>query len=48
MAKKQKEQGLEGFLKSEFLDQIKHKTPAGYQLIEKYPLKPPFSYVNIL
>ena len=45
---KKKEQGLETFLKSEFLSELKNETPKGSKLIEKYPLKPPFSYANII
>ena len=48
MGKKDKEQGLETFLKSEFLSELKNETPKGSKLIEKYPLKPPFSYANII
>lgn len=48
MGKKIKEQGLESFLNSQFLEQVQNKVLAGHELIENYPLKPPFSYVNIL
>ncbi len=48
MGKKKKEQTLETFLKSEFLEQYQNKTPSGYSLVEKYPLIAPFSYANIL
>jgi flagellar protein FlaI len=48
MGKKKEEQGLETFLKSEFLSELKNETPKGSKLIEKYPLKAPFSYVNII
>ena len=48
MGKKKEEQGLETFLKSEFLSELKNETPKGSKLIEKYPLKPPFSYANII
>ncbi len=48
MGNKNKEQGLETFLKSEFLSELKNETPKGSKLIEKYPLKPPFSYANII
>ena len=48
MGKKNEEQGLETFLKSEFLSELKNETPKGSKLIEKYPLKPPFSYANII
>jgi flagellar protein FlaI len=48
MGKKDKEQGLETFLKSEFLGELKNETPAGSILVEKYPLKAPFSYANII
>jgi len=48
MGKKKEEQGLETFLKSEFLGELKNETPKGSKLIEKYPLKPPFSYANII
>jgi flagellar protein FlaI len=48
MGKKDKEQGLETFLKSEFLGELKNETPVGSVLLEKYPLKAPFSYANII
>jgi len=48
MGKKKEEQGLETFLKSEFLSELKNETPKGAKLLEKYPLKPPFSYANII
>jgi flagellar protein FlaI len=48
MGKKKEEQGLETFLKSEFLSELKNETPKGSKLIEKYALKAPFSYVNII
>ena len=48
MGKKKEEQGLETFLKSEFLSELNNETPKGSKLLEKYPLKAPFSYVNIL
>ncbi len=38
MGKKNEEQGLETFLKSEFLSELKNETPKGSKLIEKYPL----------
>ncbi len=48
MGKKNETQGLESFLKSEFLSDIKNEVPAGSKLLEKYPLSPPFSYANII
>jgi len=48
MGKKKEEQGLETFLKSEFLSELQNETPKGSKLIEKYALKPPFSYANII
>ncbi len=48
MGKKKEEQGLETFLKSEFLSELNNETPKGSILLEKYPLKAPFSYANIL
>ncbi len=48
MGKKNEEQGLETFLKSEFLSELKNETPKGSKLLEKYPLKAPFSYANII
>jgi len=48
MGKKKEEQGLETFLKSDFLSELKNETPKGAKLLEKYPLKPPFSYANII
>ena len=48
MGKKKEEQGLETFLKSEFLSELNNETPKGSIVLEKYPLKAPFSYVNII
>ena len=48
MGKETKKQGLEGFLNSQFLEDVQTKTLSGYELIENYSLKPPFSYANIL
>ncbi len=48
MGKKKEEQGLETFLKSEFLSELKNETPKGVKLIEKYPLKAPFCYATII
>ncbi len=48
MGKKDKEQGLETFLKSEFLGELKNETPTGSVLLEKYPLKAPFSSLRSL
>ena len=48
MGKKKKEQGLETFLKSDFLSELNNETPKGSIVLEKYPLKPPFSYANIV
>ena len=48
MGKKKEEQGLETFLKSDFLSELNNETPKGSIVLEKYPLKPPFSYANII
>jgi flagellar protein FlaI len=48
MGKKKEEQGLETFLKSDFLSELNNETPKGSTVLEKYPLKPPFSYANII
>ena len=48
MGKKKEEHGLETFLKSEFLSELQNETPKGSKLIEKYALKAPFSYANII
>ncbi|MBT8252117.1 MAG: type II/IV secretion system ATPase subunit [Nitrosopumilus sp.] len=48
MGKKKEEQGLETILKSEFLSELNNETPKGSKVLEKYPLKAPFSYVNIV
>lgn len=48
MGKKNDEHGLETFLKSEFLNELQNQTQKGSTVIENYPLKPPFSYANIL
>lgn len=45
---KQTEQGLKEFLKSDFLSEFKNNESTEYNLIEKYALKAPFSYANIL
>ena len=41
-------QGLENFLKSDFLDTLHNRSLETYELVDKYPLLPPFSYANIL
>ena len=41
-------QGLESFLKSDFLDTLHNRSLETYELVDKYPLLPPFSYANIL
>jgi flagellar protein FlaI len=48
MGKKDQEDGIDSFLKSEFLDLEKNRIPSGFTVVEKYPLKPPFSYATIL
>ena len=48
MGKNNNEQGLETFLKSDFLEELNNKIPKGVKLLEKYPLKAPFSYANIV
>lgn len=48
MGKKNEEQGLENFLKSDFLSELQNQTQKGSIVIETYPLKAPFSYANIL
>lgn len=48
MVKKNEEQGLENFLKSDFLSDLQNQTQKGSIVIENYPLKAPFSYANIL
>ena len=48
MGKKNEEQGLETFLKSDFLNELQNQTQKGSTVIENYPLKAPFSYANIL
>jgi flagellar protein FlaI len=48
MGKKKEEQGLETFLKSDFLSELKNEVSKGSKLIEKYPLNAPFSYANII
>ncbi len=48
MGKKKEEQGLETFLKSDFLSELKNETPKGALVLETYPLKAPFSYANII
>ncbi len=48
MRKKNEEQGLENFLKSDFLSELQNQTQKGSIVIESYSLKTPFSYANIL
>jgi flagellar protein FlaI len=48
MGKKKEEQGLETFLKSEFLSELNNEAPKGSTILETYPLKAPFSYANII
>jgi len=48
MGKNKNSQDLESFLKSDFLNDVKIKTPDGYEVVETYPLKAPFSYAKIL
>jgi len=43
-----KRQGLENFLKSDFLDTLHNRSLETFELVDKYPLLPPFSYANIL
>lgn len=37
-----------GFITNELIDENQSRIPEGYEIIKKYPLNPPFSYVNIL
>jgi flagellar protein FlaI len=48
MGKKDQEEGFDSFIKTEFLDLETNKIPAGFTAVERYPLKPPFSYAVIL
>lgn len=44
-----KKQELESFLQSHLFEESQTQTiPSGYEIIEKYPLHPPFSYANIM
>ena len=43
-----KKQSLENFLKSDFLDTLHNRSLETFELVDKYPLLPPFSYANIL
>lgn len=45
---KNQKQGLENFLKSDFLDTLHNRSLETYELVDKYALLPPFSYANIL
>ncbi|MDE1844437.1 MAG: type II/IV secretion system ATPase subunit [Thaumarchaeota archaeon] len=36
------------FISSELIDENQSRIPEGYEIIKKYPLNPPFSYVDIL
>jgi len=46
--KKSQKHGLEDFLKKDFLEEYQNKIPTGFEKVESYPLKVPFSYANIL
>ncbi len=39
---------MENFLKGQLIDEEQNQIPVGYEVIKKYELHPPFSYVNIL
>src|SRR5689334_20184457 len=46
--KESKKQQSDSFLSQELIDESQIQIPIGYEIINKYPLLPPFSYVNIL
>ncbi len=39
---------MENFLSGDLIDEFQAQIPDGYEVIKKYPLRPPFSYANIL
>ena len=39
---------MDNFLSGDLIDENQSQVPVGYEVIKKYPLRPPFSYANIL
>jgi archaeal flagellar protein FlaI len=48
MKESKKKQQPDSFLSQELIDESQIQIPIGYEIVNKYPLLPPFSYVNIL
>lgn len=48
MKEKNSKTNRDNFLESELIDETQVRIPDGYEMVRKYPLKPPFSYANIL
>src|SRR2546427_2007213 len=48
MKENKNKQQPETFLSQELIDETQAQIPLGYKIINKYPLLPPFSYVNII
>src|SRR5713226_1435351 len=48
MKEDKKKQQPDSFLSQELIDETQIQIPLGYELVNKYPLLPPFSYANIL
>ncbi|OLD33414.1 MAG: secretion system protein E [Thaumarchaeota archaeon 13_1_40CM_2_39_13_2] len=48
MKENKNKQQPETFLSQELIDETQVQIPLGYKIINKYPLLPPFSYVNII
>jgi len=48
MKEDKKKQQPDSFLSQELIDETQVQIPIGYEVVNKYPLLPPFSYVNIL
>ncbi|MGI0060542.1 MAG: type II/IV secretion system ATPase subunit, partial [Nitrosotalea sp.] len=46
--KSNKTQEIETFLENQIIAEGQSQIPSGYEVIQKYPLQPPFSYANIL
>src|SRR6266571_2213465 len=48
MKESKKKQQQDSFLNQELIDETQIQIPDGYNIVNKYPLLPPFSYANIL
>ena len=48
MKDKKPKNEIENFISKELIDENQSRIPEGFEIVNKYPLNPPFSYVNIL